>query len=75
MTSYTEIQALQNAADCLEMGLKVYQKNYEDKRKTLKMYSLHNDQTGETLSPVLDYENLNHFILGFIKAKKIFTNQ
>jgi len=75
MTNTTEIQALQNAADCIGVGLMVYQKNYEDKRKTIKTYFLHNDQTGETLSPVLDYENLNHFILGFIKAKKIFTNQ
>lgn len=24
-----------------------------------------------TISPVLDYENLNYFILGFIKAKKM----
>jgi len=40
MTNITEIQALQNAADCIGMELMVYQKNYEDKRKTIKTYFL-----------------------------------
>lgn len=67
----TELQALQNAVNHFRLyGLSVHQKVYEDKRRTAKMYFLHNDKTGETISPVLDYENLNHFILGYGKALK-----
>ena len=67
----TELQALQNAISNLP-DFEIHQKYFEDKRKTTKMYFLHNQKTGETISPVLDYENLNHFILGFSKAKKIY---
>ena len=67
----TELQALQNAVNHFRLyGLSVHQKVYEDKRRTAKMYFLHNDKTGETISPVLDYENLNHFIHGYVKALK-----
>jgi len=62
----TEIQALQNAAD--KIGLTVHEKWQEDKRKTLKKYFAQKGQV--TVSPVLDYENLNHFLLGWIIAKQ-----
>ena len=68
----TELQALQNAVDYFGLdGFTVNQKAYEDKRRTTKMYFLHNDKTGETISPVLDYKNLNHFIHGYGKALKL----
>lgn len=62
-----ELQALQNAAD--DLNLKVHEKHfYEDRRKTIKMYFA---QRGtETVSPVLDYEQLNHFLLGWRRAVK-----
>jgi hypothetical protein len=62
----TELQALQNAANCI--GLTIHEKHPEDKRKTVKKYFA---QRGiETVSPVLDYENLNHFLFGWIMANK-----
>lgn len=67
-----QIEALQNAVNYANLpGLSVHEKYFEDKRKTTKKYYL-NFNNG-TISPVLDYENINHFILGFSKAKKIFT--
>lgn len=68
----TELQALQNALSDLP-DLQVHEKHFGDRRNTLKKYFLHNETTGETISPVLDYDNLNHFILGFSRAKKLFA--
>jgi hypothetical protein len=68
-----EIQALQNHCDSIPLdGLKVYEKYHEDKRKTVKMFFL--VLNGTSISPVLDYENMNHFILGFSKGLKL-TNK
>lgn len=67
MTVAQQLESLQNAADVI--GLKVHQKHfYEDKRKKVPMFFL--DRGIETVSPVLDYSNLNHFILGWIKCKQ-----
>lgn len=63
----TELTALQNAAD--NIGATVHEKYQEDKRKTLKKYFLTTD--GTSISPVLDYEQLNCFILGCIKWKEL----
>lgn len=63
----TEIQSLQNAAD--DLGLIIYEKLTQDKRKTIKNYFA--QKGSQTVSPVLDYENLNHFLLGWRKAKNI----
>jgi len=67
MNTITELQALQNAANVI--GLTVYEKCQNDKRKTLKRYFA--NRGDETVSPVLDYEQLNHFLLGWIKCKRI----
>jgi hypothetical protein len=64
----TELEALQNACD---NGLVVREYFTHDKRKTIKMY--YATLNGNSISPVLDYENLNHFILGFNKAVKLKT--
>ena len=60
----TEIQALQNAATAI--GLTIHEKYQDDKRKTVKKYFA--TKGGVSVSPVLDYENLNMFLLGWIKA-------
>ena len=62
----TELEALQNACD---NGISVREYFTQDKRKTIKMY--YATLNGTSISPVLDYENLNHFILGFNKAVKL----
>jgi len=72
MPAITEIQALQNAVfNTGTAGLEVKQKIIPDKRVKTGAYYL--TLNGTCISPVLDYENLNHFILGFSKAKSIFN--
>ena len=62
----TEIQALQNVANDLELF--VHEKFEQDKRKTTKKYFL--TLNGTSVSPVLDYENMNAFLMGWLNAKK-----
>ena len=69
MPPITEIEALQNAANsCNIEALKVNTKYFEDKRKSIQKYFL--TINGVSISPILDYEQMNHFILGFSKAMK-----
>ena len=67
----TELQALQNAGN--NVGLVIHEKYQEDKRRTVNKYFATLD--GISISPVLDYENLNYFILGYIKASTIINKQ
>jgi len=64
----TELLALQNAANYFE-GYSIIEYNPNDKRKTVKKYLLASNE--RTISPPLDYENLNYFILGMIKASQV----
>lgn len=66
----TEIESLQNAAN--DLGIVIHQKQYEDKRQKIKKYFA---QMGvKTVSPVLDYENMNHFLLGWRNCLKHLNN-
>lgn len=66
----TELEALTNAANSYSIHLRVFEAYQQDKRKNTKKYFL---QYGNlTISPTLDFENMNHFILGFNKAMNIF---
>ena len=68
-----EIEALQNAANNTgAAGLEVKQKIHTDKRYKTRAYFL--TLNGTCISPVLDYDRLNHFILGFSRAKSIYNN-
>lgn len=62
-----ELESLQNAATPL--GLEVHEKWTHDKRRKVKRFYL--TLNGNSISPVLDYSNLNHFILGFWKASNL----
>jgi len=66
----TEIEALQNAVRYQNTtGLAVLEWFEQDKRKSVKMYYL---QLGkETISPKLDYENMNYFLLGMSRGKRL----
>jgi hypothetical protein len=70
METLTELQALQNAANLFN-GI-VHQVCQDDKRRTTKKYFLVVGfiKSGEPLdiSPVLDYDQMNHFILGYRAA-------
>ena len=60
-----EIEALQIFAT--KLGMTVHEKQKEDNRiKAKKYFLVHTD--GLCVSPVLDYENLNHFMLGWSKC-------
>lgn len=66
----TELQALQNHAQSLKIeGLLVSEWQEQDKRKTSKKYIV--SINSQSISPVLDYENMNVFLLGIGKAEKI----
>lgn len=65
----TEIQALQNAANSI--GLTIEEKYQEDRRKTVKMYFAIKDN--KSISPSLDYDNMNHFLLGYRKSNEILN--
>lgn len=60
------LDLLQLAAN--DLGLNVRQWHNEDKRKTTPMYVA--TKNGTTVSPVLNYDMLNHFLLGWYKAIK-----
>lgn len=65
--NYTELESLQNAATPL--SLEVHEKWTDDKRRKVKRFYL--TLNGSSISPVLDYSNLNHFILGFTKGRNL----
>jgi hypothetical protein len=66
----TEIEILQNAAN--DLGIVIHQKQYEDKRQKIKKYFA--TINGTTKSPVLDYWNMNHFLLGWRNCLKQLNN-
>jgi len=61
-----EIESLQNAADTI--GLVVHGRLEQDKRRTVKMYYAKKDKL--SVSPMLNYDKMNHFLLGWINANK-----
>jgi len=60
-----EQEALQNLANNIGLTIKEYY--FEDKRKTGKKYFAVNNK-GVSVSPVLAYEYLNMFLLGWRKG-------
>ena len=62
----TELEALQNAAN--GSGLFIHEWISQDKRKTIKQFFA--QKKHETVSPILDYEQMNIFLLGWNKSFK-----
>lgn len=66
-TELKQQEALQNAANYSKVeGLFVAIWIDTDRRKKTPKFVL--THKGNSFSPVLDYDNMNHFLLGFIKA-------
>lgn len=65
-TNNTALQALQEGAN--NIGLTIYEYALNDKRKTIKHYFAQQGQY--TVSTKLNYTQMNHFLLGWIKADK-----
>ena len=71
MESQEEFEVLQNLAKSL--NLKVNQKINYDKRIKKNYYFL--SHNGESISPVLDYENLNSFMIGYKNCKEVISSK
>ena len=61
-----ELESLQNAANIV--GLTILERLVQDKRKTVKEYYAKKDKL--SVSPMLKYDKMNHFLLGWINANK-----
>lgn len=70
ITMTAQLEALNNAVVNMNLeGLEVLQYIQHDNRKKIgKFYLRHN---GNCISPTLDFDKLNHFLLGMSKMKKI----
>lgn len=62
-------EALQNAINYNNFNVQLKQWIFNDRRKQNKFYLT--DDKGNILSPNLDYDNMNHFILGMALSKKL----
>ena len=74
MNAQQQREALNNSLSYF--GLKnviLYEKQYSDKRKKVSKFFL--QQGAETISPVLDYNEMNHFILGMGTMQKLTFNK
>jgi hypothetical protein len=67
----SQIISLQNAATGLNIAIKVYL--YEDKRKNIKYVAMLNNTI--SISPPLDYENMNHFLLGYSRCMNLLITK
>lgn len=64
-----ETQALENAITYYKLtGVKLHKKWEHDKRRTIGKYFISFD--GAATSPVLPYEQMNHYIMGIGAATK-----
>ena len=74
METNTQLEALNNALNYF--GLKniiLHEKQYSDKRKKVSKFFL--QQGATTISPVLNYNEMNHFILGMSTMQNLTINK
>ena len=74
METTPQLEALNNALQYF--GFKnviLHEKQYSDKRKKVSKFFLQNG--AETISPVLDYNEMNHFILGMATMQRLTINK
>ena len=68
------IEALNNALQYFGFkNIILHEKQYSDKRKKVSKFFLQNG--AETISPVLDYNEMNHFILGMATMQRLTINK
>ena len=74
MNAQQQMEALQNALNSFGLtNINLHEKQYSDKRKKVSKFFL--QQGEETISPVLDYNEMNHFILGMGAMQKLTINK
>ena len=74
METSTQLEALNNALSYF--GLKniiLHEKQYSDKRKKVSKFFLQDG--AKIISPVLDYKEMNYFILGMATMQKLTINK
>ena len=70
MNAQQQREALENSLNSFGLNnLTIYPKLSQDKREKKPKFFLHNGF--QTISPFLDYENMNIFIMGIGASKKI----
>lgn len=74
MNAQQQIEALENALNYFGFkNIILHEKQYSDKRKKVSKFFL--QQGSETISPVLDYNEMNHFILGMGTMQRLTINK
>ena len=74
METNTQLEALNNAVSYFGFkNIILHEKQYSDKRKKVSKFFL--QQGAETISPVLDYNEMNHFILGMGAMQELTINK
>ena len=74
METITQLEALNNALQYLGLkNINLHEKQYNDKRKKVSKFFL--QQGVKTISPVLNYKEMNCFILGMGEMQKLTNNK
>ena len=74
MKTISQLEALNNALNSFGLeNVILHEKQYSDKRKKVSKFFL--QQGAKTISPVLDYNEMNHFILGMGTMQKLTFNK
>ena len=74
METSTQLDALNNSLSYFGFkNINLYEKQYSDKRKKVSKFFL--QQGAKTISPVLNYNEMNHFILGMGTMQKLTSNK
>ena len=74
METTTQLEALNNAVVSMNLeGLEVRQYIQHDNRKKIGKFFL--ILNGTSINPTLNYDNMNHFILGMMKMQNIINNK
>ena len=74
METIKQLEALNNALNYFGFkNINLHEKQYSDKRKKVSKFFL--QQGSETISPVLDYNEMNYFILGMSTMQKLTINK
>lgn len=73
MKTTAQLEALNNALNYFGFkNINLHEKQYSDKRKKVRKFFL--QQGAETISPVLDYNEMNCFILGMSIMQNLTNN-
>ena len=74
METGKQLEALNNALDYFGFkNINLHEKQYSDKRKKVSKFFL--QQGAETISPVLNYNEMNCFILGMSLMQYLTINK